>query len=280
MTISPFTPLFFSDSNNPSDGCLSNHLQVFAPTDQLLIEVIAEKDDDAPTASLHDACTGEVVSTISFSEWIMTSRTLYFATLQGLSDGVYYVTINDADSEPFKVTSDAAELERTTLVQYRFKDNKQRDDVVSIISGVTYFFDWRVYGGFKDSGWSFGVNNEQFSTQDADIVELYARDYTLKTFTLGGAQGVPVTAGQMLNRVLTCNYVYFNGKRFTRNESEVPSVNVLIEGLDSFVFTQTLREVHNLNATIESNNQAAILRKVTTDTARTTSAGDVRLIDS
>ena len=162
-------------------------------------------------------------------------------------------------------TVDAIALAKTTLIQYRFKDNKQRDDVVSVIDFMTYFFDFRVPGGFKDSGWQFGVSNEQFTTQREDLVELFANDYTMKTFTLGGALGVPVWYGEMLNRLLCCSYVYFNGDRYVRNESEVPTINVLVEGLDSFVFTQVLRKAQVIDPLIEELNQISIRRVIGND---------------
>lgn len=77
--------------------------------------------------------------------------------------------------------------------------------------GMQYFFDFRVPGGFKDGGWTFGVDNEQFITSDEDIVELYSHEYTTMLFTLGNAMGCPVWFAELLNRVLCCNYVYSMG---------------------------------------------------------------------
>lgn len=260
MKISPFTPLHFPEAN-ASDGLPSRYVQVWAPTDHIMIQVIAGKGDAAPAASLNNAHTGASLSAIEFMKWEMNSeKVLYFAVLTGMSFGHYTVTVGDKTSDEFRVTDDAAVLGKTTLIQYRFKDNKQREDVVSVIDNYIYFFDFRVPGGFKDSGWGFGVSNEQFNTQREDLIELYASDYLTKTFTLGGALGVPVWYGEMLNRLLTCSYVYFNGVRYVRNETEVPSLNTLIDGLDSFVFTQVLRNAQFINPTIEALNQAVIRR--------------------
>ena len=164
------------------------------------------------------------------------------------------------------MTDDASLLERTTLIQYRYKDNKQRDDVVSLIDHVIYFFDFRVPGGFKDGGWQFGVSNEQFTTQREDVVELFANEYTMKTFTMGNALGVPVWFAEHLNRLLTCSYVYFNGDRYTRSDTETPQVQSLVDGLDSFVFTQLLRKAQVLDAKMESVNQTVLRRIADSDT--------------
>ena len=109
------------------------------------------------------------------------------------------------------------------------------------------------------------MSNEQFTTQREDLVELFANDYTSKTFTMGNSIGVPVWYGEMLNRLLCCSYVYFNGDRYVRNDTEVPNINVLVEGLDSFVFTQILRKAQVIDPTIEELNQISIRRVIGND---------------
>ena len=266
MKISPFTPLHFREANE-SDGLPSRYIQTWAPTDQIMIQVIAEVGDTAPVATLNDAHTGASLGAIEFMEWQMnTSKLVFFAVLSGMSLGHYTVTIDGKTSEEFRVTDDASLLERTTLIQYRYKDNKQRDDVVSLIDHVIYFFDFRVPGGFKDSGWQFGVSNEQFTTQREDVVELFANEYTMKTFTMGNALGVPVWFAEHLNRLLTCSYVYFNGDRYTRSDTETPQIQSLVDGLDSFVFTQLLRKAQVLDAKMESVNQTVLRRIADSDT--------------
>lgn len=260
MKISPFTPLHFSEANR-SDGMPSRFIQLWAPTDQILVEVIASAGDTAPSASLNDAHTGSVIGPVEWNEWKMNDeKVVFFTVLTGLSVGHYNLTVGNLTSEEFRVTDDANLLSRTTLVQYRFKDNRQREDVVSVIDHMVYFFDFRVPGGFKDNGWQFGVSNEQFTTQREDIVELFAHDYTMKTFTMGNAIGVPVWYAELLNRLLTCSYVYFNGDRYARSDSEAPQIQTLVDGLDSFVFTQMLRKAQVIDPKIEAQNQAVIRR--------------------
>ena len=178
----------------------------------------------------------------------------------------------------FRVTSDEGILSKTTLLQYANKDNKQRDDVAFVIDGVRYFFDFRVPGGFKDSGWEFGVDNEQFTTQYQDVVELYASDYITKTFTMGNSIGVPVWFGALLNRLLTCQFVYINAERYVRDGSGVPSIETLIEGLDSFVFTQQLRKTVRIDADFDDENQVAI-RRVDEDYNRIDDDTNIRILE-
>ena len=260
MKISPFTPLHFSEANR-SDGMPSRFIQLWAPTDQILVAVIASAGDTAPSASLNDAHTGSVIGPVEWNKWKMNAdKVVFFTVLTGLSVGHYKLTVGSLTSEEFRVTDDANLLSRTTLVQYRFKDNRQREDVASVIDHMVYFFDFRVPGGFKDNGWQFGVSNEQFTTQREDIVELCAHDCTMKTFTMGNAIGVPVWYAEMLNRLLTCSYVYFNGDRYARSDSEAPQIQTLVDGLDSFVFTQMLRKAQVIDPKIEAQNQAVIRR--------------------
>lgn len=269
MRLSPFVPVHFPDGN-PADGLESRYVQVWAPTDHIMLQVIAAAGEAAPAATLNDARTGAAIGAVDWQRWQMNSaKTVYFHEYAGLSEGLYTLTIADKTSDAFRVTADKGALGRTTLIQYRFRDNRQRDDVVSVIDRMPVFFDFRVPGGFKDSGWQFGVSNEQFTTQHEDVVELYANDYTLKTFTLGNSIGVPVWYAELLNRLLTCTYVYFGGVRYTRNDTEVPSMNTLVEGLDSFVFTQVLRKAQLLDPEIEETNQIAI-RRVDEDSDRLT----------
>lgn len=260
MKISPFTPLHFG--NEPeSDGLPSRYVQLFASTDQIMVQVLASGDETLSDATLKDAHGSDVIGTIGWNEWEMNEdKSCFFLTLQGLSPGHYILNVGGIDSDEFIITDDAQLLARTTLIQYRFKDNRQRDDVVSVIHYVPFFFDWRVPGGFKDSGWQFGVSNEQFVTQREDVVELFAMDYVTKAFTMGGPEGVPVWYGELLNRLLTCSYVYFDGVRYTRNESETPSMSTLVDGLDSFVFTQSLRRAVTLDPEIEELNHTVLRR--------------------
>lgn len=262
MIISPFTPLFFN--SHKSDGLDSRYIQVFAPTDRILIEIIRTVNDVSPNAILCNQLTG-VTQQIIWNTWQMNDfDVIDFQVITGLSNGYYSLFIGDKESRYFRITNDSVELKNTTLIQYSMSSNKHRQDVVFWIDGMQHFFDFRVPGGFKDNGWTFGVENEQFVTAQSDIIELYAADSTLKTFTMGNSIGCPIWFAEMLNRLLCCSYVYFDGVRYARKESSVPELNEQMEGLNSFVFNQLLQKIQYYNSTIENNNQA-IIRRVDTD---------------
>lgn len=256
--VSPFTPLFFSPSSDVA-GCKSRYMQVFAPTDQILIEVIVRAESRAITGKIISVCDNSEMD-IEWNVWSMNdSDKLYYYVITGLEDGYYMVNVNDSNSEPFRITSDESVLKNTTLIQYSSKDNKDRQDVIFWVSEQQMFFDWRVHGGFKDSNWSFGVDNEQFTNSENDLSEIYSRHYTMKTFTLGGNIGCPIWYGEHLNRILSCTYVYFNGKRYIRSESNVPEINQVIDDVRSYVFNQILREIQFVDYT-ESENMLKIRR--------------------
>ena len=261
MILSPFTPIFF-EPRKGRNGVPSNYIQTFAPSDEILLQFIGVTGETPPTTKVFDAYDDSELYTVEWNLWQMnTNDLLYFAVITGLSNGHYYITMNGiGKSEPFKVTNYEPELNQTTLIQYAMKDNKQRDDAVFLIDSMPIWFDFRVPGGFKDGGWQFAVENEQFVTEDANIVELYGMESTAKTFTMGEGDGVPIWFAELLNRLLTCHYVYFDGVRFARKESNVPEVISNDDLLNSFVITQVVQKVTLLNPAIERSNHIAMRR--------------------
>lgn len=275
MIISPFTPLFFPDVK--VDGIDSRYIQTFATTDEILVEVIGLASEGTPTASIICEPSQDVLCSIQFSQWNINSNDrLFFATLN-LSPGLYSVQIGDKRSTIFRITDNASVLEKTTLIQYSMANNRQRKDAIFFIDGMQRFFDFRVPGGFKDSNWSFGVESEQFTTAEADIVQLYGLESTQKKFTLGLSDGCPIWFGELLNRLLTCTYVYFDGQRYARKDAAVPEITSLLDGLNSFVFSIQVQKVANIDPTLTMQHQA-ILRRVIDENYRLVTENINRLI--
>lgn len=275
MLISPFTPLFFI--NRKSDGIGSSYTQVFSSTDQILVQVICGPDEDDIDWILYSEPSHTALDNIRYSAWSMNdSVNVYFAILSP-SPGLYSLSIGENISEIFRVTDDPLILNKTTLVQYSMKDNKQRSDGVFFINGMQRFFDFRVPGGFKDSNWTFAVEGEQFITPSADIVQLYGLDSTQKKFTLGNSEGCPVWFAELLNRILCCTYVYFDGERYARKDTSVPEMTVLLEGVNSFVFTQNLQKVVNIDPVLTLQHQL-LLRRINNSNYRAVTTNINRLI--
>lgn len=256
--VSPFTPIFFKPSTDLY-GASSRYMQVFAPSDEVMIQVIARSESRTVTGKVVNLATNQQ-TVIDWQVWSMNQTDkIYYHVLTGLPEGCYSIDINGIASEPFRVTANASELLHTTLIQYSMKDNRQRQDAVFWISDTQYFFDWRAPGGFMDDNWVFGVNNEQFTTYDNNLSEIYALETTQKTFTLGNAQGCPVWFGELLNRILCCTYVYFEGERFIRADANVPEMNQTVEGCKSYIFKQILQDIKVVDYT-ESDNLMKIRR--------------------
>lgn len=273
MILSPFTPLFFPSVK--ADGLESPYIQTFAPSDQILIELIGEKNwnGEASVFNLNGSSFQ-----IHFNYWDITETTrLRFAALS-LSPGFYQVSIHGiGHSAVFRVTDDNNAIENTTLIQYSNKDNRSRVDVISWIDGMQHFFDFRVPGGFKDSNWTFGVESEQFVTDDADIIQLYGMESTQMKFTLGTSEGCPIWFAELLNRLLTCDYVYFDGIRFARKEASVPEPTTVQEGVNSFVFSQNLQKVVNIDPVLTLRHQS-IMRRIDSTGYRTVNETINRII--
>lgn len=274
--LSPFTPLFFP--HHKRDGIESPYVQTFSTTDQIMIQLIGSKIWGG-VADVYTEPDHTVLFQINFSTWEVNSETfLRFATLS-LSPGFYSVSITGCgQSDIFRVTDDDQELENTTLIQYSMNNNRHRKDAVFFIDGMQRFFDFRVPGGFKDSNWGFAVEGEQFVTDASDIVQLYGLESTQKKFTLGNSDGCPVWFAELLNRLLCCTYVYFDGERYARKDTSVPETTVLLDGVNSFVFTQNLQRVINIDPALTSVHQA-IIRRVADDGYRLAKTNINRLIE-
>lgn len=254
MLISPFTPLFFLDPK--VDGVESPYIQTFANTDRILIQLIGQDligddyiGDDEWTLEFVNHQTGNR-DYWPLNYWkINNVDYVRFAIISGLSDGVYSVILGCPDftieSQPFRVTSNEYELAETTLLQYSMSNNRQRNDAVFFIDNMQYFFEFRVPGGFKDNGWTFGIVSEQFKTDNADPIQLYGRESTLRKLTIGRSEGCPIWFGEMVNRILCCNYVYIDGVRYARADGAVPEVTNTLEGINSFIFSQNVQQVVN-----------------------------------
>lgn len=275
MILSPFTPLLFS--HHKHDGIDSRYIQTFASTDQILIELLCAPNEEDGDWELYSEPNHILLTVIETSVWALNESTeVRFAVLSP-SAGYYSIKINGMTSNVFRITDDPVILNNTTLIQYSMNNNRHRKDAVFFIDGMQRFFDFRVPGGFKDSNWSFAVEGEQFITPSADIVQLYGLDSTQKKFTLGNSEGCPIWFAELLNRLLCCTYVYFDGERYARKDNSVPETTVLLEGVNSFVFTQNLQKIVNIDPTLTLQHQA-LMRRIDNTNYRLVTTNINRLI--
>lgn len=239
IKISPFTPLFFSPSSDKF-GAESRYIQLFAPTDNIFIEVITTTEYKMNgLLKNHVDGTSKEIEFQSFS--LKDGSTVFHSTITGMAPGYYSISVGDQECNVFKVTDDEHELDKTTLIRYSMRSNKQRNDCIFWNGEEQFYFEFRAPGGFKDDDWTFAVNNEQFEISNGNIVELFAVESTQKKFTLGNAEGCPVWFAEHLNRILCCSNVYFNGVRFVRKGNSVPEMTQEIVSLKSYIFKVSLQ---------------------------------------
>lgn len=239
IKISPFTPLFFSPSSDKF-GAESRYIQLFAPTDNIFIEVITTTEYKMNgLLKNHVDGTSREIEFQSFS--LKDGSTVFHSTITGLAPGYYSISVGDQECNVFKVTDDEHELDKTTLIRYSMRSNKQRNDCIFWNGEEQFYFEFRAPGGFKDDDWTFAVNNEQFEISNGNIIELFAVESTQKKFTLGNAEGCPVWFAEHLNRILCCSNVYFNGVRFVRKGNSVPEMTQEIVSLKSYIFKVSLQ---------------------------------------
>ncbi len=249
MIMSPFTPLFFPSVK--ADGIESEYIQTFSTKDEILVELLG-MPAESPDFSLYSEPDHRQIALPKFETYTLNSSVRLTVCKFKLNAGYYSVVFEGKRSSLFQVTDDEYILQNTVLIQYSAADNRTRADVVGTTGTSRLIFSFRVLGGFKDSGWTFSVDNEQFACADSDIIELYGRESTQKVLTIGGSAGVPIWFGQMINRILTCKYVYIDGMRYVRFESSVPEKEQVLESVNSFVFSQKVQQVNHISPTIES----------------------------
>ena len=253
IKISPFTPLFFNPSTDEF-GVESRYVQVFAPEDNILVQVLTDGGESV-IGQLKNVVSGTAVD-LDFAKYSMSSSVdVYTVELSDIAEGYYTVLVNGQESDIFHVTSDENELSATALIKYTSNTNKHRSDVVFMADDVQYEFQFRVPGGFKDDDWAFEVNNEQFDTGDGNIVELYAIESTQKTFTMGNAMGCPIWFGEHLNRILCSTHFYINDVRYVRKGNSTPEVTQEIQGQKSYIFKVQLQGmVDNVDIELPSSS--------------------------
>lgn len=251
MIISPFSSLFFLGIIK-HDGVDSPSMQYFSTADTITIEVIRTSEEPSALCALFDAGTLNKAYDITSETIAIGSNIVDIYKMSNLAVGYYYAVVGDNISEPFFITDSKRLIDKSVLIEYSPVNNSVRNDVVSLAGSKRVVFAIRMPGGFKDSGWNFSVDNEQFITSMADIVELYGMESTQQSLTVGFSQGVPIWFGQMLNRILTCKYVYIDGKRYARFESSVPEKEQTLDGVNSFVFTQKLQRINYLEPDVNA----------------------------
>ena len=242
IKITDLCPLFFNPLRY-TFGADVDYTQKFHTSDNILIQVLT--DGEAVSATLKNLSLN-VETKLSLSTYQHNdSITLHYYTITGLNDGVYSILINGRESEPFIVCSDEDLLDRTTLIRYSNKDNNSAFDNIFWIGDNQQMFDFRIEGGFKPSGFTPKVDNEQYRNQFQEITELYALPYEAYTLSLGDSVGLPYWMIRHVNRLLCVSHVEIDGELYVRSESSTPELTATIEDAQLFTSSVVLEKRKN-----------------------------------
>lgn len=266
MEFSPFNPIHFYKTGADENGIAKDYAHIFAPSDYIIFEVLHGVEEAPGRLQLSDAQSGELLMDLSWNTYqINADKCVSFYEFRGLNAGEYTMAFGDWISNPICVTDDPEILRNTVLLQYSLSWNEARSDVYAKINGHIRYFEIRLNGGFKDSGWTFSVDNEQFETDNADIVELSAVETTEKDLTIGKSSGYPAWIGEKLSHILTCELIFIDGDRYSFvGTKDIADVTQSKSVGDMFVYTLTMRQVKYVNAAFEREIRS-LFRKIPTN---------------
>lgn len=225
-------------------GLESDYIQKFHTSDAIHIQVFATGGDTV-SATLNNLSSGSSTSIPLTAYEHNETVTMLYATLTGLDDAVYSISVNEMESESFSVCSSDELLERTVLISYSNKDNNSVFDNIFWIDDQQQVFNFRIEGGFKPNGFAPKVDNEQYRTQFQEIEELFAVPYESYSMTIGDASGVPYWVIRHINRILCLSHFEVDGEKFVRSESSVPEMTQVLEDVQLFTATQILEKREN-----------------------------------
>lgn len=215
--------------------------QFFHPEDIILLQVLS--DEGAPEGKLYSVSEG-TESALVFSSYELgeSGDTLYYTTLSGLDEGIYYVEVIGEDSEPFAIRTDKR---GSVLIKASHKDNNSIYNNVFWLDNIQQFVSIRVPGGFKPEDIAYQLESESFRNQFQEISYQYAVPYEVMRLTVGTNAGVPEWFGGWLNRVFCLSHTSVEGVLYRRSEDSVPEKTVTIEGSERYVFKMSLEKAEN-----------------------------------
>ena len=238
ITIGDVCPIFF-DVLKYEHANKGSFRQCFDVSDGILIQVFCN-DDETPSVILKDKInstrTDVGLKTYKVNDYI----DMYYTYLYP-SEGVYSLIIEGKESEEFEVCENASGI----LIEYTHKDNSSVFDNIFWNGGTQFRFKFRVIGGFKPSGVSIEVDNEQFVNQKQEIVELYSIPYTTNTLYIGGCEGVPYYVAEHINKILCLSDVRIGGELYVREGNSKPEKTETIGQKELFMYSMNLRPSNN-----------------------------------
>ncbi len=228
-----FNPLKYEYANKCSyRNCIDTE-------DGIQLQVFCD-EGETPTATLNDKLNSTSSDIVFASTKINEDITMFHAELRPI-EGIYTITLEGKESEDFEVCENAGGI----LIEYSHKDNNSVFDNIFWMNDSQIIFKMRIQGGFKPSGISLAVDNEQFVNQKQEIVELYSIPYSTRTLIIGGIEGVPYYIAEMINKILCLSSVKIGKDYYVREGNSVPELVETIGKKEMFIYSVTLREGTN-----------------------------------
>lgn len=251
VSIGDCCPLFFSPLKYKYSST-GHFRQVFSTSDNILLQVFCD-EGEVPSASLNDRLKKTSSPIIFLTYSVNDPVKMYYASLSPV-EGIYTVTINGRESEEFSVCENVGD---NILVEYSHKDNNSVFDNIFWLDEARQIFHFRVVGGFRPDGVGLKVDNEQFSNQKQEIIELYSMPYKTFDFVFGDSNGVPYYIAEFMNKIFCLSYVKVNGDQYVREGDSVPEKLDTIGRKQQFIYKITLRPAENDIAGIGGKTEIA-----------------------
>lgn len=238
ITIGDVCPVFFNTLKYEYAN-KGSFRQFFHVSDGILLQIFCD-DGETPSAYLIDKLNS-TREEIDFKTYSVNDDVVMFYTYMYPGEGVFSIEIEGNESEEF----DVIDKECGILIEYTHKDNNSVFDNIFWNGSTQFVFRTRLVGGFKPSGVNIEVDNEQFTNQKQEVVELYSIPYITKTLYIGDVDGVPYYMAEHLNKILCLSDVKLNGESYVREGNAKPEKTETIGKKELFMWSVLLRPSKN-----------------------------------
>lgn len=238
ITIGDVCPVFFNTLKYEYAN-KGSFRQFFHVSDGILLQIFCD-GGEIPSAYLIDKLNS-TREEIDFKTYSVNDDVVMFYTYMYPGEGVFSIEIEGNESEEF----DVVDKECGILIEYTHKDNNSVFDNIFWNGSTQFVFRTRLVGGFKPSGVNIEIDNEQFTNQKQEVVELYSVPYITKTLYIGDVDGVPYYIAEHLNKILCLSDVKINGEKYVREGNAKPEKTETIGKKELFMWSVLLRPSKN-----------------------------------
>lgn len=255
VKVGDLCPIFF---NPIKDKFLKDidYVQKFYTSDVITIQTFAD-GGEVVSFFIRNIVSRRVTSLPTYTYDVNTSLKMHYTSFLQWYEGVYDIIIRFeyADqktsfvySEPFMISASSNLIEETCLIEFSNRDNNSAFDNIFWIGDTQQVFNFRIEAGFRPSGISQKVINEQFRNQFQEIEELYAVPYKVMMLQCGDSCGLPYWFAEFINKILCLSMFEIDGTGYVRSESSVPEMSQIDEYGQLFNFTIALeRRLNNIS---------------------------------